>query len=235
MAITGEPDGEPMRAGVPVADIFAGVYAVIGILAALRERDQTGKGCHVDAALLDAQVGVLANQALNFLVSGEEPGRIGNAHPNIVPYQVFPVADGHMIVAVGNDAQFAKFCAVLGEPKLAEEAAYRTNFDRVTRRGELVARLAGLTAKFPRDKLLKELEAVQVPAGPIYGLAEVFADPHVVHRGMRLELPNKMAKGGKTPGVRSPLKIGGVPTASTRPAPRLGEHSQEILREIGEA
>ena len=234
MAITGEPDGEPMRAGVPVADIFAGVYGVIGILAALRERDKTGKGCHVDAALLDAQVGVLANQALNFLVSGEEPGRIGNAHPNIVPYQVFPVADGHVIVAVGNDAQFARFCAVLGEPKLAEEAAYRTNFDRVTRRGELVARLAQLTAKFPRDKLLKELETVQVPAGPIYGLAEVFADPHVVHRGMRLELANKMAKGGMTPGVRSPLKIGGAPTASTRPAPRLGEHSQEILREIGE-
>ncbi len=235
MAITGEPDGEPMRAGVPVADIFAGVYAVIGILAALRERDQTGKGCHVDSALLDAQVGVLANQALNYLVSGKEPGRIGNAHPNIVPYQVFPVADGHVIVAVGNDAQFAKFCTVLGEPKLAEEAAYRTNFDRVTRRDELVARLARLTARMRRDDLLNKLEAVQVPAGPIHSLTEVFADPQVVHRGMRLDLPNKAAKGGRTPGVRTPLTLGGRRMASEQPAPRLGEHSQEILREIGEA
>jgi crotonobetainyl-CoA:carnitine CoA-transferase CaiB-like acyl-CoA transferase len=234
MALTGEPGGEPMRAGVPVADIFAGVYAVIGILSALRERDKTGKGCHVDAALLDAQVGVLANQALNFLVSGAEPGRIGNAHPNIVPYQVFPVADGHVIVAVGNDNQFAKFCSVLGEPKLAEEPAYRTNFDRVTRREELVARLAKLTARMRRDDLLKKLEAVQVPSGPIYGLTEVFADPQVVDRGMRLDLPNEAAKGGTTPGVRTPLVLGGRRMASERPAPRLGEHTEAILREIGE-
>jgi crotonobetainyl-CoA:carnitine CoA-transferase CaiB-like acyl-CoA transferase len=234
MALTGEPGGEPMRAGVPVADIFAGVYAVIGILSALRERDKTGKGCHVDAALLDAQVGVLANQALNFLVSGAEPGRIGNAHPNIVPYQVFPVADGHVIVAVGNDNQFAKFCSVLGEPKLAEEPAYRTNFDRVTRREELVERLAKLTARMRRDDLLKKLEAVQVPSGPIYGLTEVFADPQVVDRGMRLDLPNEAAKGGTTPGVRTPLVLGGRRMASERPAPRLGEHTEAILREIGE-
>ncbi len=235
MALTGAPGGEPMRAGVPVADIFAGLYAVIGILAALREREQSGRGCHVDAALLDAQVGVLANQALNFLVSGVEPGRIGNAHPNIVPYQVFPVADGHVIVAVGNDAQFVKFCGVLGEPKLAQEPEYRTNFDRVTNREPLVARLAKLTARFSSDDLLKRLEAVQVPAGPIHSLEQVFADPHVVHRGMRIDLPNPAAKGGKTPGVRTPLTLGGARMAAPRPAPRLGEHTEEILREIGEA
>jgi crotonobetainyl-CoA:carnitine CoA-transferase CaiB-like acyl-CoA transferase len=234
MALTGAPGGEPMRAGIPVADIFAGLYGVIGILAVLREREQTGRGCHVDAALLDAQVGVLANQALNYLVSGVAPGRIGNAHPNIVPYQVFTVADGHVIVAVGNDAQFAKFCGVLGEPKLAEEPAYRTNFDRVTNREELVARLAVLIARFSSNELLKQLEVVQVPAGPIHSLDQVFADPHVIHRGMRIDLPNPAAKGGKTPGVRTPLTLGGARMAASKPAPRLGEHTEEILREIGE-
>jgi crotonobetainyl-CoA:carnitine CoA-transferase CaiB-like acyl-CoA transferase len=235
MALTGAPDGEPMRAGVPVADIFAGLYGVIGILAALNERERTGRGTHVDAALLDAQVGVLANQALNYLVSGVAPGRIGNAHPNIVPYQAFPVADGHVIVAVGNDAQFVRFCGVLGEPKLAEEPAYRTNFDRVTNRDELVARLAVLTARMPSRELLAKLEAVGVPAGPIHSLDQVFADPQVIHRGMRLDLANEAAKGGRSPGVRTPLALGGRRTAAATPAPRLGQHTEEILREIGEA
>jgi crotonobetainyl-CoA:carnitine CoA-transferase CaiB-like acyl-CoA transferase len=223
-----------MRAGVPVADIFTGVYSVIGIFAALARREKTGRGGYVDTSLLDAQVGVLANQALNYLVSGVPPQRIGNAHPNIVPYQVFPVADGHIIIAVGNDNQFAKLCSVLGEPKLAEEPRYRGNVDRMTNRPELIARLSALTKTFARDPLLAKLEAVQVPAGPINGLDEVFADPQVVHRGMQLNLPSEAAKGGTIPGVRTPITLDGENLAAARPSPRLGEHTQEILREIGE-
>lgn len=235
MAITGTPDGEPMRAGVPVADIFTGVYSVIGIFAALTRREKTGRGGYVDTSLLDAQVGVLANQALNYLVSGVPPPRIGNAHPNIVPYQVFPVADGHVIIAVGNDNQFAKLCSVLGEPKLAEEPKYSSNVDRMANRPELIARLSALTRAFSRDPLLAKLEAVQVPAGPINGLDEVFADPQVVHRRMKLNLPSEAAKGGTIPGVRTPITLDGENLAAARPSPRLGEHTQEILREIGEA
>jgi crotonobetainyl-CoA:carnitine CoA-transferase CaiB-like acyl-CoA transferase len=234
MSLTGTPDGEPTRAGVPIADIFTGVYSVVGILAALAEREKTGRGRHVDTALVDAQVGVLGNQALNFLVSGAVPERIGNAHPNIVPYQVFPAADGHVIIASGNDGQFAKLCAVLGEPGLAQDPMCRTNTDRVTNRAELVAHLSGLTAQRTRADILAKLEAVNVPAGPINNLADVFADPQVIHRGMRLDLPSEAAKGGTIPGVRTPITIDGQGMAAERPAPRLGEHSQEILREIGE-
>ena len=228
MDITGTPEGEPMRAGVPVADIFSGVYAVIGVLAALAERERTGRGAHVDIALLDTQVGVLANQALNYLVSGVTPRRIGNAHPNIVPYQVFPAADGHIIIAAGNDGQFAKLCGVLGEPKLAQHAAYRTNSDRVANREKLIPQLSRLTARFKRADILAKLEAVNVPSGPINSLADVFADPQVLHRKMKLDLSG-------IPGVRTPIVLGEKPTAAERPSPRLGEHTKEILREIGEA
>ncbi len=235
MDLTGQPDGEPQRAGVPVADIFTGVYSAVGILAALAEREKTGRGCHVDTALVDSQVGVLANQALNFLVSGKVPRRIGNAHPNIVPYQVFPVADGHIIIATGNDNQFAKLAAVLGEPKLSQEPGYRANSDRLKNREELVARLSALTTRFSRAELLAKLEAMQVPAGPINPLDQVFADPQVVHRGMQINPPSAAAKGGTIPGVRTPIVIDGRPMAAERPSPRLGEHTAEILREIGEA
>jgi crotonobetainyl-CoA:carnitine CoA-transferase CaiB-like acyl-CoA transferase len=235
MDLTGQPDGEPQRAGVPVADIFTGVYSAVGILAALAEREKTGRGCLVDTALVDSQVGVLANQALNFLVSGQVPKRIGNAHPNIVPYQVFPVADGHIIIATGNDNQFAKLCAVLGEPGVAGEPNYRVNSDRLKHRDELIARLSALTAPWSRADLLAKLEAVQVPAGPINPLDQVFTDPQVVHRGMRIDRPSAAAKAGAIPGVRTPIIIAGQPMAAERPAPRLGEHTAEILREIGEA
>jgi len=234
MDLTGDPAGEPQRAGVPVADIFTGVYSAVGILAALAQREKTGQGCLVDTALLDSQVGVLANQALNFLVSGKVPTRIGNAHPNIVPYQVFPVADGHIIIATGNDNQFAKLCAVLGEPKLPEEPRYRVNSDRLKHREELIGHLSGLTRRWSRDDLLAKLDAVQVPAGPINALDQVFADPQVLHRGMKIERPNAQAKAGTIAGVRTPITIGGAPMAAERPAPRLGEHTAEILREIGE-
>ena len=234
MDLTGNPEGEPQRAGVPIADIFTGVYSVIGILAALMERDRTGRGCHVDTALLDSQVGVLANQALNYLVSGKVPHRIGNAHPNIVPYQVFPVADGHIIIATGNDNQFAKLCAVLRAPEIAREPRWLANSDRLANRESLVDRLSELTRTWRRADLLAKLEAVQVPAGPINALDQVFADPQVRHRGMRIDPPSAAAQAGPIPGVRTPIMLDDRSMAAERPAPRLGEHSAEILREIGE-
>jgi crotonobetainyl-CoA:carnitine CoA-transferase CaiB-like acyl-CoA transferase len=235
MSLTGAPDGEPTRAGVPIADIFTGVYSVVGILAALAEREKTGRGRHVDTALVDTQVGVLGNQALNYLVSGVLPERIGNAHPNIVPYQVFPVADGHVIIASGNDSQFAKLCGVLGEPALAQDPTYQSNSGRVTNRAKLVTHLSTLTSRLERADILAKLEAVGVPAGPINDLADVFSDPQVVHRGMRLDLPSDAAKGGTIPGLRTPITIDGAGMAAERPSPRLGEHTEEILREVGEA
>jgi len=215
--------------------VFSGVYAVVGILAALARREQTGRGGYVDTALVDSTVGVLAFQSLNYLVSGEVPQRIGNTHPNIVPYQVFPVADGHIIIATGNDAQFIKLCGILGAPELVEVPEYKDNKGRLAHRAELVGRLTALTSRMTREVLLAKLEGAGVPCGPINDLQQVFADPQVVHRGMRLELNNPAAKGGKTPGVRTPIMLDGQPVASDRPAPRLGEHTTEILREIGEA
>ncbi len=234
MDLTGMADGPPTRVGVAISDIFTGCYSVVGILAALAQREKTGKGCYVDTALVDSTVGVLANQALNFLVSNEIPKRIGNAHPNIVPYQEFPVADGHIIVATGNDNQYVKFCNVLGAPELANNPDYKNNVGRLKHRRELVPKLAALTSRMPRDELLSKLEAVMVPAGPINNLEQVFNDAQVVHRGMKLNLPSSAAKGGTIPGVRTPIVIDGWRAASEHPSPRLGEHTAEILREIGE-
>ena len=233
MSLTGME--EPTRAGVPVSDIFTGVYSVIGILAALAQRERTGHGCFVDTALVDSTVGVLANQGLNYLVSGEAPKRIGNAHPNIVPYQVFPVADGYIIIATGNDSQYQKLCGVLGAPELAQHANYIDNKARLANRADIVDKLSALTSTRKSADLLEKLEAVGVPAGPINTLDQVFADPHIKHRGMKLDLPSAEAKAGTIPGVRTPIMLDGVPMAAPRPAPRLGEHTAEILREIGEA
>jgi crotonobetainyl-CoA:carnitine CoA-transferase CaiB-like acyl-CoA transferase len=234
MALTGLPDGEPTRAGVPVSDIFTGVYSVIGILAALQRRERSGKGGYVDTALVDSTVGVLANQAMNYLASGVAPKRIGNAHPNIVPYQVFPVADGHIIIATGNDSQFAKLCAVLGEPELSKNPEYLVNKDRLNNRARLIAQLMTLTTKFKRDDLLEKLEAVGVPAGPINDLDQVFADPQVKHRGMQIRPKSPDAKAGFIPGVRTPIMLDGEPMAAEHTAPKLGQHTAEILKEIGE-
>ena len=234
MSLTGEAGGEPMRMGVAFADVFTGVYSAVAILAALAQREKTGRGCHIDMALLDTQVGVLANQALFYLVSGQVPPRLGNAHATVVPYQVFPASDGHLIIAVGNDGQFVKFCALLGVPELAQDARYRTNGDRVVNRATLIPRLCDLTAQRTRTGLLTQLEAVGVPAGPINDLAEVFADPQVVARGLRIDPPSPLAKGGAIPGVRTPIVLDGVAQAAARPSPDVGEHTDEILREIGE-
>jgi crotonobetainyl-CoA:carnitine CoA-transferase CaiB-like acyl-CoA transferase len=213
MSVTGEPDGAPMRAGVAIADIFTGLYASNAILAALRGREATGTGCHIDMALLDTQVAVLANQAMNYLVSGEAPGRIGNAHPNIAPYQVFAVADGHVIVAVGNDAQFRRLSALLG---LADDPRFATNSDRVGNRAALDALLSPLVALRHRDEFLAALAGAGIPAGPINDLARVFADPQVIARGMRID------RGG-IPGIASPIVIDGKRQVADTPSPRLPE------------
>jgi glutaryl-CoA transferase len=235
MGITGYPDGPPTRSGVAISDIFTGCYSAIGILAALRQREHTGKGCYVDAALVDSTVGVLANQALNYLVSGEVPKRLGNSHPNIVPYQEFPTADGHIIIASGNDNQFVKLCNVLGAPELAADPAYKNNIGRLKHRQELVGKITALTKRIPRQELLDKLEAQKVPAGPINDLQQVFGDPQVKYRGMQLAIKSDAAKDGTIPGVRTPLVLDGWKAASERPAPLLGEHTAEILKEIGEA
>jgi crotonobetainyl-CoA:carnitine CoA-transferase CaiB-like acyl-CoA transferase len=229
MDLTGEPDGEPEKIGVAFADIFTGVYSVVGVLAALRQRDQTGEGAHLDMALLDVQTGVLANQAMNYLASGRSPRRMGNAHPNIVPYQVFQVSDGHVIVAVGNDSQFARFARVIGMPELAVDERYRTNAARVKNREELVPLLAERMQLQTREGLLAALEREGVPGGPINTVADVFADAQVIARGMRIDLESPHAEGGVIPSVRSPIVMDGIPMAAVRASPRLGEHTQDVL------
>jgi crotonobetainyl-CoA:carnitine CoA-transferase CaiB-like acyl-CoA transferase len=234
MDLTGTPESEPLRVGVPVSDLFTGTYAVVGILAALARREKTGRGGYVDMALVDSTVGVLANQALNYLVSGTVPHRMGNAHPNITPYQVFPVADGHIIIASGNDGQFAKLCDVLGAPEIARQQDYIDNKARLAHRAALIERLTVLTKRMAGAEILAKLEKAGVPAGPINDLAQVFADPQVIHRQMKVEPRSAAAEGGKIPGVRTPIVIDGTPMTAERPSPQLGEHTAEILREIGE-
>ncbi|MGL5447518.1 MAG: CaiB/BaiF CoA transferase family protein [Rhabdaerophilum sp.] len=229
MDITGQPEGQPTKAGYATADIFTGMYASVGILAALRRRDATGEGATIDCALLDSQIAVLGNQALNFLVSGKTPKRLGNAHPNIVPYEVFPVADGYIIIASGNDGQFRKLCAVIGGDALAANPDYATNRGRVEHRATLVPVLAALTARFGKADLLARLEMAGVPAGPINDISEVFADAQVKHRGIRVDLANAEAALGVVPSVRTPIVIDGVAQVSTRHAPGLGQHGAEIL------
>ena len=229
MDLTGAPEGEPQKIGVAFADIFTGVYGTVGILAALRRRDTTGLGGHVDMALLDTQVSVLANQAMNYLVSGRAPTRMGNAHPNIVPYQIFPVSDGHIIVAVGNDGQFARFVSVLGAPALAADPRFTTNPLRVANRAELVPLLTALTITRDRDALLLALEREGVPSGPINTVADVFADPQVIARGLRVDLPHAEAAGGTVPGVASPIVLDGIRVMSPNPSPRLGADTEAVM------
>ena len=231
MDLTGDPDGGPQKSGVAFADIFTGLYATIAIEAALIARAETGTGQHIDMALLDTQVGVLANQALNYLVSGRVPRRMGNAHPNIVPYQEFPVADGHVIVAVGNDGQFRGLSTVLGMPTLADDPRFATNQARVAHRAELVPTIAARTATFTRADLLAALEAAGVPAGPINSVADVFADPQVVARGMRLDLDG--GDGPTVPSVRTPIRMSGTPPEYGRASPRLGADTAAVLAELG--
>jgi crotonobetainyl-CoA:carnitine CoA-transferase CaiB-like acyl-CoA transferase len=233
MDMTGEPDGPPQKIGVAFADIFTGVYGVIAIQAALAQRERTGLGQHIDMALLDVMVSVLANQSMNYLVSGAVPKRLGNAHPNIVPYQTFATADGHLMLAVGNDAQYRRLCDVLGRPDLGDDPRFRENAGRVRERATLVPELARLIATWRRDDLLARLAPLGVPAGPINTVADVFADPQVIHRGMRIDLPAPGIAGGEVPSVRSPFRFSGAELALHRASPRLGEHTDEIRQEVG--
>ncbi len=234
MHITGEPEREPMKIGVAFADVFTGLYAVIAVQAALMERERSGQGQHIDMSLLDVLVGVLANQALNYLVSGVSPKRMGNAHPNVVPYQVFPTADGHVVIAVGNDAQFLRLCDVLVLPELAADRRYESNAGRVAARTELVASIAARTIRMTRAELLSALEKAGVPAGPIHDIAEVFADPHVVARAMRLDMPAPDAAGGTVPGVRTPILFSRTPLSYEQPSPRLGADTEALRADLAD-
>ncbi|WP_370200592.1 CaiB/BaiF CoA transferase family protein [Roseibium sp.] len=233
MDLTGDPEGDPQKIGVAFADIFTGLYGVVGVLAALRRRDETGEGEWVDMALLDAQVGVLANQALNYFVSGKAPKRLGNAHPNIVPYQVFPASDGHLIIAVGNDGQFRRLCAVLGLPELADNPRYATNAARVAARSDLVPILTADTSTRARDDRRAALEGEGVPAGPINSVEDVFNDKQVLHREMKVDLPATGVEGGSVASVRTPIRFRNGTLVLDRAAPALGEHTEEILKELG--
>ncbi len=223
--------GGPQKVGVAVADLFTGMYASTAILAALRHRDLTGEGQAIDMALLDTQVAMLANLGANYLTSGVVPQRMGNAHQNIVPYQVFEVADGHMIVAVGNDGQFVKFCEVAGQPELARDARFAINADRVRHRATLVPLLAAFMKTRARADWLGALEAAKVPCGPINDLADVFADPQVLAREMTVEMPHPLS--GSVRLVASPIKFSATPVQYRRPPPLLGEHTAQILAELG--
>ena len=231
MSVTGEPDGAPgagpQKVGVAATDLMTGMYAATAILAALRHAERTGVGQHIDLALLDTQVAWLANQASNYLVGGVVPGRQGTAHPNIVPYQVMPASDGYFMLAVGNDAQYARFCGVIGEPSLATDPRYATNAARVAHRAELVPRLQQLLSTRPAAEWLAALDAVQVPCNPVNRIDQVFDDAQVQARGLRIELPH--ASGREVPMVRNPLKFSATPLRYERAAPVLGEHTRDVL------
>ncbi|MDP3898503.1 MAG: CaiB/BaiF CoA-transferase family protein [Mesorhizobium sp.] len=230
MSITGEPGREPQKAGVAISDIFTGLYSVIAIQAALRHAEQTGQGQHIDMALFDTQISVLGNQNLNYLVSGKAPVQMGNAHMNIAPYEVLPVADGHFILAAGNDGQFQRFCAVVGLDQLATDPDFATNPARVMNRVRLRATLIEALAPWTKADLLPKLDAAGVPASPINTIAESFADPQTIARGMRMDLDD--GHGTSLPSVRAPMLMSETPLVYNRPSPRLGEHTDEILAEL---
>jgi formyl-CoA transferase len=231
MSITGErddlPGGGPQKVGVAVADIMTGLYATVGIQAALAHRDRTGLGQHVDLALLDTQVAMIANLNMNYLVSGAVPGRMGNAHANIVPYQAFASADGHVILAVGNDGQFEKFCQIANRPELALDPRFQRNADRVRNREILVPIVAALMKSRTTGEWTTACDAAQVPCGPINRLDQVFADPQVIHRQMRIDLPHP--RSGTVPQVVSPIKFSETPMEYHSAPPLLGQHTARVL------
>lgn len=234
MSLTGRPEGEegagPMKVGVALTDILTGLYATVGVLAALNQREQSGVGQYIDVALLDVQVACLANQAMNYLATGVSPKRLGNAHPNIVPYQDFPSADGNFILAVGNDGQFRKFCEVAGIASLADDPRFVTNRARVAHRAELIPLLRQATVFKTTAQWIEQLEKAGVPCGPINDLQQVFADPQVQARGLRLDLPN--ALGSSTPQVASPLRLSATPVAYRSAPPLLGQHTEALLQRL---
>jgi crotonobetainyl-CoA:carnitine CoA-transferase CaiB-like acyl-CoA transferase len=233
MDLTGDPAGEPQKPGIAYADIICGLYSVIAIEAALARRAASGEGAYIDMALMDAQVAVLANQALNYLVSGRSPRRLGNAHPNLVPYQVFKVADGHIIIATGNDRQTRDLCRVLDVEALADDPRFRGNAERIANRATFIDLLEERTRTFRAADLLAALEKAVVPAGPINSVAQVFDDPQVQARAMRTDLPAKAAATGVAPNVRAPILLDGEAMTAARAAPSLGEDSGDVLAALG--
>jgi len=216
MSITGEPDGQPQKSGIAITDVFTGVYATTAILAALHQRATTGEGQHIDMSLLDCAVAITGNQAMNYLTTGQPPTRMGNAHPNLTPYEVFECGDGFLIIATGNDGQYQRLCRLLGLDDMAVAPDYFKNADRVANRPEMIRRLSSATRAFTRDDLLAICEENGVPAGPINDMADVMADPQVQARDMQIELDG-------IPGLRSPFRFSGAELALHRPAPKLGE------------
>jgi crotonobetainyl-CoA:carnitine CoA-transferase CaiB-like acyl-CoA transferase len=229
MSLTGAPGGEPMKVGVAFADIFTGLYATVAVLAALAHRDKSGEGQHIDLALLDTQIAVLANQATNYLVGGVVPGRLGNAHPNIVPYQAMPTADGHVILAVGNDGQFRRFCQVAGRAELADDPRFVSNALRVGNREVLIAILLPIMKTKNSQDWIAALEAAGVPCGPINSLDQVFADPQVQHRGMAVRLEHPLSDDLRL--VANPIRLAKTPIAYERSPPLLGADTADVLRD----
>ena len=233
MSVTGRAESEegagPLKVGVAVADLFTGLYASNAILAALAYRERSGQGQHIDLALLDVQVACMANQGMNFLYGGRSPSRLGNAHPNVVPYQDFPTADGDVIIAVGNDGQFARLCTAIGRPALATDERFATNLARIAHRVELIRLLRECTLTRSTDEWVAALEAAEVPCGPINDLARVFEDAQVIARGMKIEVEHATA--GAIPLVANPIRLSASPVAYRRAPPTLGQHTREVLAE----
>lgn len=230
MSITGEKGREPQKAGVAISDIFTGLYSVIAIQAALRHAEKTGEGQMIDMALFDTQAGILGNQNLNYLISGVSPGQMGNAHMNIAPYEVFPVSDGHVIIAVGNDGQFQRFCKLLNNEVMAADPDFQTNPSRVAHRDRLREEIIDAMASWTKADMLAACETNAVPAGPINTIAEMFDDPQAVARELRMDLSDRA--GTDIPSVRAPILLPASPMTYTRPSPRLGEHTEEVLAEL---
>lgn len=229
MSLTGAPEGPPMKVGVGIADVMCGMYAAVGILAALRHRDRTGEGQHIDLALVDSQMAWLINEGTNFLTSEQDPVRRGNGHPNIVPYDVFATSDGHVILAVGNDAQFARFCAVLRMPALATDPDFTTNPARLVNRESLLARLRAAVATWTTGALIEALGEVGVPAGPIHSVSQALGSPQAVARGMVVDLPAEGAGAGSVRVLGNPLKLSVTPVRYRLPPPHFGQHTAQTL------
>ena len=234
MSITGErddlPGGGPQKAGVAVSDLMTGMYTTVAVLAAVAQRERTGTGQYIDMALFDTMIAMLANMNMNYLTTGRAPGRAGNAHQNIVPYQVFAAADGHVVIAVGNDGQYAKFCEIAGRPDLATDPRFATNAERVRNRAVLVPLLEAIVRERPAAFWAEKLEAAGVPCGPINSIAQALADPQAVARGIRIDLPHPTA--GTVPLVGMPIRMSASSPSYERPPPLLGEHTDEVLREV---